>query len=125
MQNNHYWNAQNPHLTHEVLLHPVKVGVCCAVSAKRIVLPVWTQLSAVVFSQHVHLILIIVIFFFWGCLKDKVYNSNHCMEEEPKENIRRETANIPAEQLQGVNQNIFSQCEECLRVKGQYFQHLP
>jgi hypothetical protein len=30
----------NPHLTHEVLLHPVKVGVWCAVSA-RIVVPVF------------------------------------------------------------------------------------
>jgi hypothetical protein len=24
MQNNRYWSSQNPHLTHEVLLHPVK-----------------------------------------------------------------------------------------------------
>jgi hypothetical protein len=28
MQNNRYWSSPNPHLTHEVLLHPVKVGVC-------------------------------------------------------------------------------------------------
>jgi hypothetical protein len=36
MQNNHYWNSQNPHLTHEVLFRPGKVGVWCAVSARRI-----------------------------------------------------------------------------------------
>jgi hypothetical protein len=36
-QNNRYWIAQNPHLTHEVLLHPVKVGVWCAISARMIV----------------------------------------------------------------------------------------
>jgi hypothetical protein len=24
-QNNSYWNSQNPHLTHEAPLHPVKV----------------------------------------------------------------------------------------------------
>jgi hypothetical protein len=34
MQNNRYWSSQNPQLTHEVLPHPVKVGVCCAVSAR-------------------------------------------------------------------------------------------
>jgi hypothetical protein len=33
MQNNRYWSPQNPHLTHEVLLQPVKVGVWCALSA--------------------------------------------------------------------------------------------
>jgi hypothetical protein len=39
-QNNSYWSSQNPHLIHEVLLHPVKVGVWCAVSARRIAGPV-------------------------------------------------------------------------------------
>jgi hypothetical protein len=40
MQNNRYWSSQNPHLTHEVPLHPVKVGIWCTVSARRIVGPV-------------------------------------------------------------------------------------
>jgi hypothetical protein len=40
-QNNRYWSSQNPHLTHEVLHHPVKVGVWCAVSARRIVVSVF------------------------------------------------------------------------------------
>jgi hypothetical protein len=35
-QNNRYWSSQNPHLTHEVPLHPVKVVVWCPVSARRI-----------------------------------------------------------------------------------------
>jgi hypothetical protein len=39
-QNNRYWSSQNPHLTHEGLLHPVKVGVWFAVSS-RIVGPVF------------------------------------------------------------------------------------
>jgi hypothetical protein len=39
--NNRYWSSQNPHLTHEVPLHPVKVGVCCPVSARCIVGPVF------------------------------------------------------------------------------------
>jgi hypothetical protein len=39
MQNNCYWSSQNPHLTHKFLLHPMKVVVWCAVSARRIVVP--------------------------------------------------------------------------------------
>jgi hypothetical protein len=40
-QNNRYWSSQNPYLTHEALLHPVKVGVWCTLSARRIVGPVF------------------------------------------------------------------------------------
>jgi hypothetical protein len=59
-------------------------------------------------------------FFFWGCLKGKVCNSNP-RTEELKEDIRREIANIIAEKLQRVNQNLFRRCEEWLHVKGQHF----
>jgi hypothetical protein len=48
-----------------------------------------TELSAVIFGQHVHLILILFDFFFWGCLQDKFY-SNNPLTEELRENIRRE-----------------------------------
>jgi hypothetical protein len=41
-------------------------------------------------------------FSFWDCLKDKGYNNNHQTEEQLKENIHREIANIPAEHLQTV-----------------------
>jgi hypothetical protein len=61
-------------------------------------------------------------FFFWGCLEDKVDNSN-LRTEELKENIRREIANIHAEQIQRVNQNPFRRCGECIRVEGVHFQH--
>jgi hypothetical protein len=116
-QNNRYWRSQNPHLTDEAPLHPVEVGVWCALSARRFIGPVFlnktinceryvqailghffsdftqeerlygwfqqdsatahlvrnvyarlrpvssgTKLSAVIFGQHVHLILILVIF---------------------------------------------------------------
>jgi inhibitor of nuclear factor kappa-B kinase subunit alpha len=63
-------------------------------------------------------------FFFWGCLKDEIYNSNPRAEEELKGNNHKEISNIPAEQLQKVNQNLFRPCEECLRIKGQHFEHL-
>jgi hypothetical protein len=54
-------------------------------------------------------------------LKDKVYNRNPRTEEELKENIRRGIANIPAEQLQRVNQNLFHQCDGRLRVERHNF----
>jgi hypothetical protein len=41
-------------------------------------------------------------------LKDRVYNINPW-------------ANIPAEQLQRVNQNLFQWCKECLHVDEQHF----
>jgi hypothetical protein len=47
-------------------------------------------------------------FFFWGSLKDKVYNSNP-RTEELREYIHKETANNPAEGLQRVNQNLLRQ----------------
>jgi hypothetical protein len=46
------------------------------------------------------------------------------MEEEVKEKVRRKIANIPAVQLQRVNQNLLCQCKECLCIEGQHFQHL-
>jgi hypothetical protein len=49
----------------------------------------------VIFGQHVHLILILVIFLL-GFLKDNVY-SNKPRTEELKGNIRMEISNIPAE----------------------------
>jgi hypothetical protein len=39
-KNNLYWRPVNPHLIHEVPLHDVKVGVWCAVNAKRIIGPI-------------------------------------------------------------------------------------
>jgi hypothetical protein len=51
MQNNHYWSSKNPHLTHEVLLHPVKVVVCCAESA-RFVQPVLLTKQLMVKDIH-------------------------------------------------------------------------
>jgi hypothetical protein len=62
-------------------------------------------------------------FLFWGCLKGNVYNSNP-RTEELKENIRKEIANIPAEQLRRADQNLFRWYEEYLRVEEQHFQHL-
>jgi hypothetical protein len=53
---NNYWNSQNSHLTHEVPLHPVKVGAWCAVSARRIVGPVFYN-KTINFERYVQVIL--------------------------------------------------------------------
>jgi hypothetical protein len=36
IQNNRYWGTENPHAVYEVPLHDVKLGVWCAISARRI-----------------------------------------------------------------------------------------
>jgi hypothetical protein len=53
--------------------------------------------------------ILILDFFFWGCLKDKVYNSN------PEQKNQK---NIPAERLQWYIRT------SCLRAEVQHFQHL-
>jgi hypothetical protein len=168
-----YWTSHNPHLTHELPLHPVNdlCLVCCkckqncwtSVSLTKQLLrnvctghsrailsrinrsrnTLWFQQdsqSATVHTAHMSMQALSDVFgnrivssgicpasspdlnhcdfFFWGCLKDRVYNSNP-RPEELEENIRREIANIPAEQLQRANQSLFPHCKECLRIEGQ------
>lgn len=40
-QNDRYWAAENPHHFHHTPLHDLKVGVWCAVSARRIIGPIF------------------------------------------------------------------------------------
>lgn len=40
-QNNRYWCAENPHQLHVRPLHDVKIGVWCAISARRIIGPIF------------------------------------------------------------------------------------
>jgi hypothetical protein len=65
-----------------------------------------TKLPKVVIDQHVHLILNLVFFIL------RLFEGQSLQQYPPnrrriKENIRRETANIPAEQLDRVNGNFF------------------
>jgi hypothetical protein len=62
-------------------------------------------------------------FFLLGLFEGKSYSTNP-RTEGLKENFLREISNIPTENLQKVDQNLFRRCEECLRVEGQNFQHL-
>jgi hypothetical protein len=56
IQNNRYWSAENPHSIHEVPLHDVKIGVWCAISAHRIIGPVFFQ-ETINSERYVRLIL--------------------------------------------------------------------
>jgi transcription termination factor NusB len=55
-------------------------------------------------------------------MEDTCYSTIPRTQEELKENIRKEIANIAVEQLQTVNQNIFRRCKEYLLVEGHDFQ---
>lgn len=52
-QNSRYWAAENPNIIHEAPLHPEKVGVWCAVSATRIVGPIFydTKVNTAVYGR--------------------------------------------------------------------------
>jgi hypothetical protein len=65
-----------------------------------------TELSAVLFGQHVHPILILVIFSYRVVSRTK-FTTGTDDRKNQKKNVCKETANIPAEQLQRVNQNLF------------------
>jgi hypothetical protein len=56
-------------------------------------------------------------------LKGKVYNRKP-PNGRTKRKYSRGTANILAEQLQKVNQNLLRRCEKYLRVEEQHFQNL-
>jgi hypothetical protein len=62
--------------------------------------------------------------FFFGCLKDTVYNSNP-RKEGLEDNIHKKFKNIPAEEFQRINQNLFRRCEECVRVERTAFSTPP
>jgi hypothetical protein len=55
-QNNYYWSAEKPLSIHEVPLHDVKIRVWCAISAYRIIGPVFFQ-ETINSERYVRLIL--------------------------------------------------------------------
>jgi hypothetical protein len=40
-QNSRTWDTENPHVLHQRPLHDIKVGVWCAVSAQRVIGPIF------------------------------------------------------------------------------------
>jgi hypothetical protein len=39
-QNNQYWSVENPRFIHKLPLHDKRIGVWCAISARRIIGPI-------------------------------------------------------------------------------------
>jgi hypothetical protein len=42
-QNSHIWDTENPHVLHQRPLHDIKVDVWCAVSARRVIGPIFFE----------------------------------------------------------------------------------
>jgi hypothetical protein len=55
-QNNRYWSAENPRLIHELPLHDERIGAWCAISACRIIGPIFYD-SAVNAARYMNNIL--------------------------------------------------------------------
>jgi hypothetical protein len=54
LQNNRYWSSQNSYLTRENRLHPVKVGVWCAASARKTVVLVFFVLTKQLIAKDIY-----------------------------------------------------------------------
>jgi hypothetical protein len=63
-------------------------------------------------------------FFYWGCLKDKIYSSNP-RTKELKGNIRREISNIPAEGVQKVKKRLLPPVRGMSTCRGTGFPTPP
>jgi hypothetical protein len=79
-----YWSTENPHAVHEVPLHDLKVGVWCAISARRIIGPVFFH-ETINSERYVRLILSP----FFDQLTDEEKSYGHFMQD----NATAHTAN--------------------------------
>jgi hypothetical protein len=83
----------------------------------------WAEISAMVFGQHIHPALILVIFS--SVVLRRTNLQLKTLVRRMNRKYSKETANIPAEQLQRVNQNLFCWCKKCLCVGGTAFSWPP
>lgn len=63
-------------------------------------------------------------FFYWGCLKDKVYAKPIRSEEELRERVFDAARTISEISLRKLNRNFIKRCHLCIRVRGKQFEHL-
>jgi hypothetical protein len=57
-------------------------------------------------------------------LRDKVYSSNPCTEDDLKERIQDVVFSVSSAELQHVMNNVFDRCDACLLAEGDHFQQL-
>ncbi|EZA61380.1 hypothetical protein X777_12333 [Ooceraea biroi] len=63
-------------------------------------------------------------FFFWGHLKHIVYETEPASPEEVIARIQEAVANIDAEILERVRDNVIHRAEACIEAHGAHFEHL-
>lgn len=62
-------------------------------------------------------------FFYWGCLKDKVY-AKPIKSEELRERVFDAARTISEISLRKLSRNFIRRCHLCIRVRGRQFEHL-
>lgn len=63
-------------------------------------------------------------FFYWGCLKDKVYAKPIRSEEELRQRVFDAARTITDISLRKLSRNFIRRCNLCIRVGGRQFEHL-
>lgn len=63
-------------------------------------------------------------FFYWGCLKDKIYAKPIRSEDELRERVFEAARTISEISLRKLSRNFIRRCHLCIRVRGRQFEHL-
>lgn len=63
-------------------------------------------------------------FFYWGCLKDKVYGKPIRNERELRDRVTAAAQEISQISLRRLKNNFIRRCRLCIRVGGRQFEHL-
>lgn len=63
-------------------------------------------------------------FFYWGCLKDKIYDKPIRNREELVEKVRAAAQTISQLNLRCLKRSFLRRCRLCLRQNGRQFEHL-
>lgn len=63
-------------------------------------------------------------FFYWGCLKDKIYNKTIQNEEHLRQQIFTAAQEISQLNLRKLRREFLKRCRACIRVEGRQFEHL-
>nr|CAI5819563.1 unnamed protein product [Callosobruchus analis] len=64
------------------------------------------------------------IFFYWGCLKDKVYTKTIQNEELLRQQIHSAVQEISQMSLRVLKRSFLQRCRACITMEGRQFEHL-
>jgi hypothetical protein len=117
-QNNRYWSAENSYSIYEVPLHDVKIGVWCAISAHRIIGPVFFQETI---NSELYVKLILTPFF--RELTEEEKTNGYFMQDNTTAHSANHSMN-EINQLFGDRVVSRGICEACLQAEGRHFEIL-